>query len=65
MVKRTTKAALFWASALYAVIAVSFGFGYSTHMACNGKDDPTVTVESVQAALSWPWYVVQAVERLS
>ena len=61
MVKRVMKRALFGVLALYVVIALGFGFGYSTQISSSSKDDPTVTVEAVQAGLSWPWHVVQAV----
>ncbi len=65
MVKRSIKVVLFWVSALYVVIALSFGFGYSTQISSSSKDDPTVTVEDVLAGLSWPWFVVQIVSRPS
>ncbi len=65
MIKRAIKVALFWVLALYVVIAVGFGFGHSALMTSSSNDDPTVTMEGVQAALSWPWYVVQVVNRLS
>lgn len=65
MIKRVTKVSIFWVLALYVVIALGFGFGYSTQISSSSKDDPTVTVESVLAGLSWPWFVVQAVNRLS
>ena len=65
MVKRSIKVALIWASALYVVVALSFGFGYSTQISSSSKDDPTVTVEDVLAGLSWPWFVVQIVSRPS
>ena len=65
MIKRAIKVGLFWVLAMYVVIAVGFGFGHSAQMTSSSDDDPTVTMERVQAALSWPWYVVQAVNRLS
>ena len=65
MIKRAIKVAIFWTLALYVVIAVGFGFGHSSQMTSSSDGDPTVTMDGVQAALSWPWYVVQVVNRLS
>ena len=57
MVKKAMKRALFWVLAFYLVSALGFGYG---HAHGSSKNDPTVTVEAVQAGLSWPWLVVQA-----
>ncbi len=65
MVKRVMKRALFGVLALYVVIALGFGFGYSPQISSSSKDYPTVTVEDVLAGLSWPWFVVQVVNRPS
>ena len=65
MIKRAMKVAIFWVLALYVVIALGFGFAYSTQISSSSKDDPIVTVEDILVGLSWPWFVVQAVNRLS
>ena len=65
MVKRFFKKTVLGILALSLVIALGFGFGYTTQKSSSGKDNLTVSVEGVQAGLSWPFFVVQAVSSRS
>ena len=57
MVKRALKRVMLWVTLFYLVSAL--GFSYGTQIS-HGRSGSALTIESVQAGLSWPWLMVRA-----
>lgn len=63
MIKKILARALYTIMAFYLMSALGFSCGYSAE-AISGKTDPGLTVDAVQAGLSWPWLVAEAITEL-